>query len=96
MGNPSSLTQEVHELRKLIIRSAVSAGRLLSIAALVGWLLMSISNGYAPAIGISSAGVLAFLLPIPVWLSRRASPHTMRQARSRTNGTLKKVWRPYR
>ena len=83
-------------MRKLIAPIAIAVAWLLSTAATVGWLLLAISNGYGPAIFICSLGVAALLLPIPVWLSRRASPRRLVVGgRSRTNGTLKQVWRPY-
>lgn len=86
--------EELDKLRKLVVVIAVSAAWVLSAAAVVGWLLLAISNGYAPAIFISSLGVVALLLPIPIMLSRRASPHRMVSGSSRTNGTLKRVWKP--
>lgn len=83
-------------VQKFFVRSLLVAAWLLSIAALTGWLILSIDKGHVPALFITSLGLVALLLPVPVWLSRRASPRLMTPATSRTNGTLKDVSRPYR
>ena len=81
-------------VQKLLVRLSVAVVWLVSIAAMTGWLFLSIDKGHLPALFITSLGLVALLLPVPVWLSRRAAPKRMAAATSRTNGTRKAVWRP--